>query len=520
MAMGPGAPLVARSPGHYNGAMSSPPPLPAASHPIVEELELLVRARYPMTWMVTHEERRAERLLREAATRLQREIVFWSCTTGLEHPAFREDTRTPIAALDAIRASSERRMFVLRDLHAFVEDPHVVRKLRDVVRDLRTSYKTLLVTGPVLKIPPELEKDVTVLDLPLPAAGDLESLLRGLLAAVPRGTVKPPEDPELFERVIKAALGLTEAEAENIFAKAIVSDATLGEKDISLILGEKKQVLRKSAVLEYFESPDTLGAVGGVDRLKAWLADRSHAFSEKARAYGLPAPRGVLLLGVQGCGKSLTAKCIAAEWKMPLLRLDIGRLFSSFIGASEANMHVAIKTAESLAPAILWVDEIEKGLSGTRSSGQVDAGTTARVFATLLTWLQEKTAPVFVVATANQIRDLPPELLRKGRFDEIFFIDLPELAEREQIFRIHLARRRRDPARFDVPALARATNGWSGAEIEQAVLAGLHAAFPLDRDVSQDDLMAVISDAVPLSRTMAEDMGSLREWAATRARPA
>ena len=483
-------------------------------------MELLVRARYPLTWIVTHEERRAERLLREVAARLQREVVFWSVTTGIEHPAFREDTTAPLAALDALRASSEKRLFVLRDFHAYLEDPKVVRKLREVVRDLRTSYKTLFLLGPVLRIPPELEKDVTVLDLPLPGAAELQQLLSNMLASLPASRVQISPEPELLERVVKATLGLTETEAENIFAKAIVSDARFSEEDLPLIIAEKKQILRKTGLLESYDLGETMSAVGGLERLKAWLQDRSHAFSEKARAFGLPAPRGLLLLGVQGCGKSLTAKSIAAEWKMPLLRLDVGRVFSSFVGASEANMLQAIKIAESLAPAILWVDEIEKGLAGTRSSGQVDAGTTARVFATLLTWLQEKTAPVFVVATANSIRDLPPELLRKGRFDEIFFIDLPSGSEREQIFDIHLRRRRRDPARFDVAALARATEGWSGAEIEQAVLAGLHAAFPQDRDVTTQDLLTAAGETVPLSQTMAEDMADLREWAATRARPA
>lgn len=501
--------------------MSSPPPLaPQPVHPAVREMELLVRARYPLTWVVTHEERRAERLLREVGARLQRDVVFWSATGGMEHPSFREDTSSPMAALEAIRSSSEKRLFVLRDFHSQLENPLVVRKLRDVVRDLRSSYKTLFLLGPVLRIPPELEKDVTVLDLPLPTAAELQSLLITMLSSLPANRVHVSSDPELLERVVKATLGLTETEAENIFAKAIVSDASFTEADLPLIIAEKKQILRKTGLLDFYEFGDSMSGVGGLERLKEWLEDRSHAFSEKARAFGLPAPRGVLLLGVQGCGKSLTAKCIAAEWKMPLLRLDVGRVFSSFVGASEANMTQAIKVAESLAPAILWVDEIEKGLSGTRSSGQVDAGTTARVFATLLTWLQEKSAPVFVVATANQIRDLPPELLRKGRFDEIFFIDLPSVAEREKIFSIHIARRKRDPSRFDLGSLARATEGWSGAEIEQAVLAGLHAAFPLGRDIVTSDLLEATAETVPLSQTMSEDMDELRNWAATRARPA
>jgi SpoVK/Ycf46/Vps4 family AAA+-type ATPase len=260
--------------------------------------------------------------------------------------------------------------------------------------------------------------------------------------------------------------------------------------------------------------------VGGLTNLKAWLSQRTAAFGERARQFGLPEPRGLLLLGVQGCGKSLTAKAVSAHWNLPLLRLDMGRIFSGLIGSSEENLRKAIRVAESVAPVVLWVDEIEKGLSGVASSGAGDSGVSARVFGTLLTWLQEKTAPVFVVATANRIDGLPPEVLRKGRFDEIFFIDLPEQAERQDIFRIHLHRRKREPTAFGLEELATLTDGFSGAEIEQVVIAGLYEAFAEGKELAQPHLVRVIQDTFPLSVTMGDEIGRLREWARGRTRPA
>jgi SpoVK/Ycf46/Vps4 family AAA+-type ATPase len=498
------------------------PAAPVSAHlqALRTELQLLVRARYPLVWLVTHEERRAERILRELASELQREVVFWSSSEGFDHAALAGQGGDAPAALQAIRKASEKRIFVLKDLHAHLEDAKLVRLLRDTVRDLRSSYKSLLLLGPVLKIPPELEKDTTVVDLPLPRVAELTSLLEAMLKVVPARRAKAAPDAALIERAVKATLGLTETEAENVFAKAIVNSGSFGEDDLPLILSEKKQILRKAGLLEYHDPSETMSTVGGLERLKSWLRDRAGAFTEEAKRYGLPAPRGMLLLGVQGCGKSLMAKAVASAWKLPLLRLDVGRVFSSYVGASEANMIAAIRVAESLAPAVLWMDEIEKGLSGVRSSGHVDGGVTARVFATLLTWMQEKTAPVFVVATANQVKELPPELLRKGRFDEIFFIDLPGSPEREAIFRIHLEKRKRETARFDLAALVQATEGWSGAEIEQAVTAALHATFPKGRDIETADVLLAVAETVPLSRTMAEEIAELRRWATTRARPA
>jgi len=286
------------------------------------------------------------------------------------------------------------------------------------------------------------------------------------------------------------------------------------------VLDEKRQVIRKSGLLEYYPTEERLQNVGGLDALKTWLARRGAAFSEAARKFGLPEPKGLLLLGVQGCGKSLTAKAIAAQWGLPLLRLDMGRIFSGLVGSSEENLRRAIQVAESVAPVVLWIDEIEKGLAGMQSSGVSDGGVTARVMGTLLTWLQEKTAPVFVVATANRIEQLPPELLRKGRFDEIFFIDLPALPERREILEIHVRKRGRDPAAYDLDLLARRAEGFSGAELEQAVISGLYDAFAEGKELGQDHLERAVSDSLPLSTTMREDIERLRDWARTRTRAA
>ncbi|HVO29984.1 MAG TPA: AAA family ATPase, partial [bacterium] len=440
-----------------------------------EELELLIRSRYPVLYLVTWEEPRAERLLRELGTALSKKVYVWSITRGFEGgvgTVVEENAQnSPMAALSQVASSPERAIFVLKDFHAFLDRPEVVRALRDLVAALKQSFKTLVILSPVLTIPRELEKDVTVLDLPLPDHAEIASILEGIIASVkndPRVTVAATAD--LKEKIVKAALGLTASEAENVFAKAVVHQRRLDENDLPLVLAEKKQILRKMGMLEYYDLTESIGEVGGLEELKRWLAQRTGAFSQKARDYGLPEPKGLLLLGVQGCGKSLTAQAIAATWQLPLLRLDMGRIFSGLIGSSEENLRRAIRVAESAAPAVLWVDEIDKGLSGIASSGSVDGGVTARVFGAFLTWLQEKTAPVFVVATANRIEALPPELLRKGRFDEIFFVDLPDAAERAQIFDIHLRRRGREPAGFDLAALGELADGFSGAEIEQAVV--------------------------------------------------
>jgi len=313
---------------------------------------------------------------------------------------------------------------------------------------------------------------------------------------------------------------LTLNEAENVFAKTLIKRGGLGAEHLDVIISEKEQIVRKSGLLEYYHSTERFDDVGGLDLLKDWLRKRQMAFTERAREYGLPTPKGVLLIGVQGCGKSLTAKAVASLWKVPLLRLDMSRIFSSLVGASEENLRNALRVAESVSPCILWVDELEKSFAGAQSSALSDAGTTARVLGYFLTWLQEKTAPCFVIATANSIEQLPPELLRKGRLDEIFFVDLPSKRERMEIFAIHLRKRKRDPSLFDLEALAEASQGFSGAEIEQAVISALYDAFSEGRDITTDDILKAIRETVPLSVTMKEQIDALREWASGRARRA
>jgi len=493
----------------------------------VATLDTLVRARYPFVYLVSWEEKRVDAILTELATRHGKQLVEWSAIRGLRRTGGAraanviEAVTKPVETMIAIGKLVDPSLVVLKDFHPYLDDPHLVRAMRELTHDITNSYSTVILVSPVLKIPVELEKDVTVLDVPLPDFNDLLELLRAIVGVLKKeGRATINLDRTDVERLVRAAIGLTLSEAENAFARAIVTDDRLDADDIQLVLEEKRQVIRKSGLLEYFATDEDLGGVGGMEHLKQWLDRRSVAFGDEARQFGLPEPKGLLLLGVQGCGKSLTAKAIASQWRLPLLRLDMGKIFGSLMGSSEDNVRRAIRTAEGVAPVVLWIDEIEKGLSGARSSGETDGGTGARVFGALLTWMQEKTAPVFIVATANNIADLPPELLRKGRFDEIFFIDLPSRAERTEIFAIHLRRRRRDPATFDLTRLAELARGFSGAEIEQALVEGLYQAFEQRQDLAQAHIERALTETRPLSTTMEEKIAHLREWAATRARAA
>ncbi|TXH25261.1 MAG: AAA family ATPase [Elusimicrobia bacterium] len=492
------------------------------------EIDIFVRSRYPLLYIVSWEESRVEAFLAGLARSQGKAIFSWSSTRGLvnlSQPSTGSSLE-PLAALEEAGRSSQRAIFVFRDFHPHLQDAKIIRRLRDLVAEFKSTYKTLIFLGPVLTIPVELEKDITVIDYDLPGKKELGVLVDNVIRSVMGGQFHVDFSPTEREKIVQAAQGLTLAEAESALARAMVHDKTLGDGRLTVdevedtLLAETKQIIRKSRLLEYFEAQEAFGQIGGLDLLKDWLAKRGEAFTEKARSFGLPEPRGLLLLGVQGCGKSMTCKAISSLWKLPLLRLDMGSIFGQYVGQSEENMRRAIKTAESVAPCVLWLDEIEKGLSGSQSSGSVDAGTTSRIFSTFLTWLQEKKKPVFVAATANNIHQLPPELLRKGRLDEIFFIDLPTEKERNAIFAIHLRRRGRDAAAFDVGALARRAEGFSGAEIEQAVVEGLHTAFAAGRDLTTEDMRAALADTVPLSTTMADQIRDLRAWARTRARPA
>ena len=503
-------------------------PLPATRRPrFVGELDTLIRARYPLVYLVSSEEARVDELLKGICGGHGKSLIGWSAIRGLHRLdetrgiAFPDGTDDPLQALAAVRGLQEPALVVFKDLHSWLDDRRLVRALRELGQSLKSSYTTLILLAPVLQIPVELEKEIAVLDVPLPTFAELAELLRDIVGVVRKtGRITVDLKREEGEQLVKAALGLTLNEAENAFAKAIADDDRLDGSDIQRVMDEKRQVIRKSGLLEYYPVDHALGAVGGLQSLKDWLQRRSRAFSNEAHAFGLPDPRGLLLLGVQGCGKSLTAKAIASQWTLPLLRLDMGRVFSGLIGSSEENLRRAIRVAESAAPAVLWLDEIDKALSGSASSNVSDGGTTARVLGTFLTWLQEKTAPVFVVATANRVEGLPPELLRKGRFDEIFFIDLPDAAEREEILRIHLKRRGRDPAHFDVAGLARRAEQFSGAELEQVIVEGLHSAFAAGVELADVHLVGAVTETVPLAVTLREEISRLRAWAVDRTRPA
>ena len=489
-----------------------------------QQLDLYIRARYPLLWMVTAEEQRAVAEI-EALAKLQRKrILLWSGTVGVVNPALpeREDAskRDPLILLRTILEDKEPCLWVLRDFHPFLKDAQIVRRLREVAIGLQASNKTVIILSPVLKIPPELEKEVSVVDFGLPTAEQLQAMIDSVLETLRQSDqFSIALDKRQRTRLTQACLGLTVNEAQNAVAKAIVqADGVLDGRAVEAVTAEKQQIIRKSGLLEFYDNIEQMENVGGLDILKEWLRKRVRAFGDEARAFGLPEPKGILLVGVQGCGKSLIARSVANAWRLPLLRLDVGRLFASLVGSSEENLRNAIKVAESIAPVVLWVDEIEKGFSGVGSSNMSDAGTAARVFGSFITWLQEKQKPVFVIATANDVSQLPPELVRKGRFDEIFFVDLPTAGERSDIWRIHLLKRNRDVKQFDLTTLAMASEGLSGAEIEQAVIAGLYEAFDKNRPLEMSDLLDVLQETVPLSQMMQEEIDRLRTWARQRAR--
>lgn len=495
------------------------------------ELETLIRARYPILYVITSEEMRAQSVVLETARKRQKKVFEWSYSTGIvpagtsiqSQKHRNAATKDPLTALDQVIEQVEPAIFIFKDFHPFLTRNNfaVIRKLKEIALHLKNSFKTVVLISPLMEIPTELEKEITVLNYPLPTREDLNELLEKILEDVRQfKQVKIELDESGRERLLQAALGLTLGEAENVFAKIIVRGERLSGGDVGEVFAEKQQIIRKSGLLEYYASEESFQHIGGLRVLKEWLEKRALAFSAEARAFGLPAPKGILMLGVQSCGKSLCAKAVSNQWQLPLLRFDMGRMFGSLVGSSEENVRRAIAVAESVAPAILWVDEIDKAFAGSQGSGATDGGTTARVFGTFLTWLSEKSAPVFVVATANDISQLPPELLRKGRLDEIFFVDLPARAERLEIFRIHLAKRRRPPETFDLESLVNASKDFSGAEIEEAINSALYDAFYAREQLETAHVQVALAQTVPLAKTMDEQINRLRSWAEGRARNA
>ena len=509
------------------------------------DLANLLKARFSFIYIATWEEARASDAIAAVAAntsliRSPRHVFQWSVTAGMADergaqcncPGGNCPTARALAALEFIAKYDEPAIFVLRDFHSYfgtqgrMPDVQVVRKVRDLASMLKQSRKpkNVIFLCAALVLPQDLQKDVTILEYNLPTFEEIKHLLEEMITtnrANERITIDL--DEHAAERLAKAALGLTLQEAENAFALAMVSDGRLDINDIDVVLEEKRQVIKKSEILEFIKSDLGIEDVGGLDNLKRWLKKRNKSWLDEAQCYGLPAPKGVLITGVPGCGKSLIAKAVSAMWQLPLLRLDVGKIFSSLVGSSEENMRKAMMTAETIAPSILWIDEIEKGFSGLGSSG--DSGTSSRIFGSFLTWMQEKTKPVFVVATANNIKSLPAELLRKGRFDEIFFVDLPTQRERQVIFSLHIAKRLKDPSVIGdfiandtvLDQLAATTEGFVGSEIEHVVISALFEAFSEDRAIKLTDFEKCIRNTVPLSITQAEQIRELREWANVRA---
>lgn len=503
---------------------------------IVVQLSRLFRARFPYIYITTWEEERAISLIKrisksEKLIRVAREVYVWTQTNGFVVDGQKIDgTQSPDKAIDFIRDCNKNSVFVMCDFHVLFGvkgrqvDYNVVRRLRDNLSDLKTSKfrKNVIFLASELLIPETMQKEITILDMPLPTLSEIKAKFDKMITQNTQIDTSGL-DEEGKEKLCKAAMGLTLQEAENAFALAMVNDGKVDVSDLDIILSEKMQVIKKTGILEFINTDIKISDVGGLENLKSWLNKRNNSWSESAKKYCLPAPKGVLITGVPGCGKSLTAKAMSAAWQLPLLKLDFGKIFSGIVGSSEENMRKAIKTAEAVAPSILWVDEIEKSLSGLNSNG--DSGTSSRIFGTFLTWMQEKTAPVFVIATANNINSLPAELLRKGRFDEIFFVDLPTQREREEIFKLHLSKRLKDKdvaSKIEINSdlykqLAQMTEGFVGAEIEQVVISALYEAFFNKRPLEFSDLANTIKNVVPLSVTQKEQILAIRQWANIRA---
>lgn len=500
----------------------------------MQDFANLVNAGFPYIYIPSYEE---ERIINTIESVIQsknllktdRKLFLWAQTDGLVcNGAKTRDSADPLHAIESVANAKDDAIYLFKDFHVYFggdrnsrPDYAVIRKLRDIIPTLKSSRKTIVFVSSKLVIPCDMEKEISILDFALPNTEEIQALLEDLIGGLNPESVHLTEDEKIT--LSRSALGLTMQEAENAFCRAIVIEKGLDIRALSIIHEEKNQVVKKTGVLEFVKSDLGIDNIGGLENLKKWLIRRNNSWSERAQAYNLPAPKGVLITGVPGCGKSLTAKAMSAIWGLPLLKLDMGKIFGGIVGSSEENMRKAIATAEAVSPSILWVDEIEKGFSGLKSGG--DSGTSARVFGTFLTWMQEKTDPVFVIATANDISSLPPELLRKGRFDEIFFVDLPTKKEREKIFKLHIDKRvRGSSVQHELQAdddvcreLAEMTAGYVGAEIEQIVISAMYEAFYAERGLQKSDVVKAIRETVPLSSTQREQILQLRAWAKERA---
>lgn len=480
-----------------------------------EEFKLLLRARYPLIYIPTYEEERVEAAIREEATNQgNRPVYTWDFVDGYQGNP--NDTgfgkRNPLQALEFVEKlpASAPAVLILRDYHRFLDDVAIARKLRNLAKLLKSQPKNLVLLSPRVAIPDDLTEVLTVVEFPLPAAPEIKAEVERLVQSTGNNSLSV----KVIDDLVRSCQGLSMERIRRVLARAIASHGELQPEDVDLVLEEKRQTIRQTQILDFYPATEQISDIGGLDNLKDWLLRRGGSFTDKARQYGLPHPRGLMLLGIQGTGKSLTAKAIAHHWHLPLLRLDVGRLFGGLVGESESRTRQMIQVAEALAPCVLWIDEIDKAFSGLGGKG--DAGTTSRVFGTFITWLAEKTSPVFVVSTANDIQSLPPEMLRKGRFDEIFFVGLPTQDERKAIFNVHLSRLRPHNIKgYDVERLAYETPDFSGAEIEQTLIEAMHIGFSQNRDFTTDDILEAASQIIPLARTAVEQIQQLQEWAAS-----
>ena len=500
---------------------------------VFQKLILMIRAYYPVLYLHSYEYYRTKQKIKGIVELLRREgkkvnYYQWDCVYGLvqilpdKTEKRIERMQNPLEVLAYIlnsKKSGEKNIFVLDDINNHIERDEVKLMFRKIAEATNNNTHAIILSS-IYRLPAELEKYITVLQIPLPKRNELGEVL-DIVAKQSKVELKT----NLRNRLIDAALGMTSMEADLAYCLASVKDG-FDEKSPFTISSEKEQIIRKSGILDYFPKNESLKDVGGMDNLKEWLNKRQLAYDKEARDWGLKEPKGLLLLGVPGCGKSLIAKSIASSWNMPLLRLDVGKVFQGIVGSSEDNIRKAIATAEAVAPCVLWIDEIEKGLSGVQSSGATDGGVTSRIFSTILTWMQEKTAPVFVVATANNINQLPPELLRKGRFDEIFFVDLPSQKEKENIFSIHLQKNRQNVSSFALDILAQKAEGFNGAEIEECIKEAMFTAYVESQETNiapklqMIHILDAIKNTVPLSKTMEKQITDLRKFAVSRAKNA
>nr|YP_010338261.1 hypothetical protein MW410_pgp169 [Bangia atropurpurea]UNJ18211.1 hypothetical protein [Bangia atropurpurea] len=478
----------------------------------IQDLRLLLKSRYPIILVNTTEEERLEYIIKhEIACANNEKIYCWDFVDG--YTSNPNDNgyakRNPILALEFIETLDTQylNLFILKDFDSFFTDIALTRKLRNLAKIIKTQSKHIIIVSCKINIPYTLSDIITIIDLPLPNLLEIKKEIERLSVALDIIL-----DIELVNNLAKSCQGLSVARIRKVITKTIAKYGQLDSRSLPVIIEEKRELINQTRLLEFYPYKKAAKDIGGLDALKAWLMKRSRSFSKQSFNYGIPTPKGLLLVGIQGTGKSLTAKAIANDWTLPLLRLDIGRLFGGLVGESESKMRDMINIAEGLSPCVLWIDEIDKAFSNLYSQG--DSGTSARVFGTFITWLSEKTSPVFVVATANTIEKLPSEMLRKGRFDEIFFLDLPNNQERELIFQIHLARiRPQSWQTYNIKQLSLLSNKFSGAEIEQAIIESMHTAFSEKREFNTEDIKVALEQFIPLAYTDKEHIDSLQAWA-------